>query len=132
MVEYGSMADEAGREKTPLVLVVEDNAVVALDLETALADAGIEVLGPAYTVAQALGLLIERRPDFAVLDFNLAGEHVTAVAVRLRELGVPFVLTSAYSSVGLRLGPAFDGVINLGKPINTGLLVRRIRATLGN
>jgi CheY-like chemotaxis protein len=121
---------EAAGESRPLVLVVEDNSVIALEIETALAEGGFRVLGPAYTVPQALALLEEGRPDFAVLDYNLAGQPVIAVGARLRELGVPFVLTSAYPMLDLRLTPDFDGVINLGKPLDTRLLIRRIAAVL--
>ena len=114
----------------PLILVVEDSVVVALDLEQALLDAGFRVLGPAFAVAEALELLIDHRPDFAVLDFNLHGEPVTSVALRLRSLRVPFVLSSAYGKLDAKLGAAFDGVINLGKPLDHARLMRVINRLL--
>jgi two-component system, response regulator PdtaR len=125
------MSEGVGNKGSPLVLVVEDSALVALNLEAELTAAGFQVLGPAYTVSQALALLAAALPDFAVLDFNLAGEPVTQVAARLRELGVPFVLTSAYPKPQ-HIDPAFDGAINLGKPLNTALLIRRIATTVSD
>jgi DNA-binding response OmpR family regulator len=86
-----------------LVLVVEDEALIALDLEARLGRHGWRVLGPAATVAQALRLLEDGEvlPDVALLDVNLRGEAATAVAERLRALGVPFVVTSAYDGARL-------------------------------
>jgi DNA-binding response OmpR family regulator len=69
-----------------LVLVVEDDAVVACAAADALSDAGHEVLGPALEVEEALRLVRERRPDLAMVDINLAGdEEGVALARRLRD-----------------------------------------------
>ena len=98
-----------------LVLVVEDEFLIALDLELLLERQGWRVLGPAATVGQALRLLAGRTPAVALLDVNLGGELVTPVAEALRARGVPFVLASAYD----RLGPAaaaLAGALNVGKP----------------
>ena len=62
------------------VLVVEDEALVAMLVEDALLDAGAAVVGPAATVTEALSLLTKETPDVAVLDLNLAGETSTPVA----------------------------------------------------
>jgi CheY-like chemotaxis protein len=108
-----------------LVLVVEDEFLIALDLELLLRRHGWRVLGPAATVAAALRLLAGTIPDVALLDVNLGGELVTPVAEELRARGVPFVLASAYD----RLGPtaaALAGALNVGKPTDE----RRLLATL--
>ena len=89
--------------RDPLVLVVEDEFLLALDLELVLERHGFRVLGPTATVAQALRLLEDGEPpDVALLDVNLKGEMVTPVAEALRARGVPFVLASAYD--GHKLG----------------------------
>ena len=67
-----------------LVLVVEDEFLIALDLEQLLRRHGWRVLGPAATVAVALRLLRGAMPDVALLDVNLGGELVTPVAAELR------------------------------------------------
>ena len=81
------------------VLVVEDEAVISMLVEDGLRDAGAEVLGPAPTVDHALQL-IEAAADggisAAVLDINLDGQHVEAVADRLAALGVPFLFATGY------------------------------------
>lgn len=88
------------------ILVVEDEALVAMLVEDALLDAGATVVGPAATVAEALALL-EREPDpphAAVLDLNLAGETSTPVADVLAKRGVPFVVATGYGASGLPQG----------------------------
>ena len=98
------------------VLLVEDEMMIAWDIEQTLTHAGMRVLGPASSVGRAMRLLESERPDAAILDLNLRGELVTPVARRLRELEVPFVLATAYNH--LRSGEMeFDGVENLGKPV---------------
>jgi two-component system, response regulator PdtaR len=110
-----------------LVLVVEDEALLALDLELTILRHGWRVLGPAGTVEEALELLKVETPDVALLDVNLRGTMVTPVAEELRALGVPFVLASAYERPEAA-APALAGVPNLGKPTNE----RRLLVTLRN
>ena len=109
-----------------LVLVVEDEALIALDLEARLGRHGWRVLGPAATVDQALRLLRDgETPDVALLDVNLGGEPVTPVAEALRARGVPFVLASAYH-VPAQAAAALAGAPNIGKPTGE----RRLLAAL--
>ena len=109
-----------------LVLVVEDEFLIAMDLELLLRRHGWRVLGPAATVDQALRLLRDgETPDVALLDVNLGGEPVTPVAEALRVRGVPFVLASAYH-VPAQAAAALAGAPNIGKPTNE----RRLLAAL--
>ena len=106
-----------------LVLVVEDEALIAMDLEARLERRGWRVLGPAATVARALRLLDGggEMPVVALLDANLRGETVTPVAERLRALGVPFVVASAYD--GARLAElGLGGAPSVGKPAREAAL----------
>jgi len=83
------------------VLVVEDEALVAMLVEDGLLEAGASVLGPAASVGEALRLIDAVMQDgglsAAVLDLNLGGEAVTPVADRLAAIGVPFVFATGYS-----------------------------------
>jgi CheY-like chemotaxis protein len=81
------------------ILVVEDEAMVAMLMESALCDAGAAVIGPATNVADAIALLA-RAPqlDAALLDLNLDGEMSTPVAAALAQRGVPFVVVTAYGA----------------------------------
>jgi two-component system, response regulator PdtaR len=105
---------DGGRSK--LVLIVEDEAIIALELAYTLEEAGYDILGPAMSIARALALIEAIRPDAAVLDVNVRSEKITQVARRLKGLGVPFVLTSAYGPSGIPDDPAFDQTVNVGKP----------------
>lgn len=93
-----------GRLTARRILVVEDEALVAMLVEDALLDAGALVIGPAATVAEALALLEHETPDAAVLDLNLAGETSTPVADALALRGIPFVVATGYGADGLPAG----------------------------
>lgn len=108
------------------VLVVEDEALVALDMEETLKAAGLHVMGPAASVAEAMALLEAGTPDAAILDLNLRGELVTPVARKLREIGVPFVLATAYNHLRSDEEQAFSGVANLGKPLASARCVEML------
>lgn len=99
-----------------LILVVEDEIFISLDLLAILEDGGYNVLGPAPSVAVALLLLREQRPDAAVLDVNLQGEMVTPLARLLREMEVPFAIASAYDRNELPADEALRNAPLLGKP----------------
>ena len=53
------------------ILAVEDEGLIAMELDDMLGDLGHEVIGPAATVESALRLLEGARPDAAVVDANL-------------------------------------------------------------
>ncbi|TDH58815.1 response regulator [Dankookia rubra] len=82
------------------VLVVEDDALICMLMEDGLINAGAEVVGPACSVEEALGLLAKEAADSglnaAVLDIGLDGEMVLPVADRLAYLGVPFIFATGY------------------------------------
>ena len=80
--------------RRPSVLVVEDDVIIAIDLELAFEDAGFEVIGPASDEAEALALIEEHRPDFAALDWNLRTGTSAAVATALERTGARFVFVT--------------------------------------
>ena len=106
------------RPRGRLVLVVEDEFLIAMYLEVLLERHGWRVLGPAASVAEALRLLDDgSAPDVALLDVNLRGELVAPVAEALENRGVPFVLASAYDRPD-RMAEALAGAANVGKPFD--------------
>lgn len=107
------------------VLVLEDDLLIAMDIESMLERLGCIVLGPAPTVARALGLLARERLDFAILDVNLGRERSTPVAQALLTRGVPFALATGYDP-GQLTEPVFRGVQHLGKPIDFSRLAETI------
>ncbi len=111
------------------VLLVEDEPLVALDMVEGLERLGWSVIGPAATLEEAQLLVAsEIRFDAAVLDVNLRGRWVHALAEELAGRGVPFVICTGYEMVdpegrfadapviakpivGDRLGAALDALL---------------------
>lgn len=75
------------------MLVVEDEPLVALDLELGLGDAGANVCGPFAKCEPALAALADENPvDAAVLDINLGNETCEEIATRLKDRRIPYIL----------------------------------------
>ena len=84
------------------VLVVEDESLVAMLLETILDDMGCAVVGPESNIDDGLiSATTEPSLDAALLDVNVAGEKVFPIAEALRDRGVPFVFSTGYGEGGL-------------------------------
>ena len=98
-------------------MVVEDEFLIAMDLQSTLEQHGYRVVGPAAEVDQALSLLDQDRPDAALLDVHLRGKIVTPVADALRRAQIPFLLASAYGAAELARWGLANAARNLGKPI---------------
>lgn len=77
------------------VLVVEDESLIAMDLQATLEAWGCIVLGPFATAKAALSSLAAHRPDTAVLDVNIIGGTSEPVAAALRDLGLDFIVLTA-------------------------------------
>ena len=112
-----SLPNLSGRQ----ILVVEDDYVLAMDMRMTLQEVGAKVIGPVGTVRDALRLAATEDIDAAVLDINLHGEFVFAVAERLQDRGVPFAFTTGYE--GDILPERFVGTTRHQKPINAEAVV---------
>lgn len=105
------------------MLVVEDDYLIASTLVRALEDHGVEVVGPAASVQEALELMAaEARLDAAVLDINLAGDRVYRVADALLARNVPFAFATGYDD--WIIPEAYSGVPRMEKPVDTHDMVR--------
>jgi len=112
------------------VLVVEDEMMIAMLVEDMLAELGCAVVGPAHALDDALELArTEHGLDVAVLDVNLGGQPVFAVADALREKGVPAIFSTGYGDAGLR--EIDRGSQVLQKPFRAGDLAKALNAALG-
>jgi PAS domain S-box-containing protein len=99
----------------PRVLLVEDEALVAMMIQETLSDFGFHVLGPVSTASEALAAARESLIDAAVLDINLGDGLVYTVAEILAERGVPFVFVTGYDAESV--DSRFAGIPILQKPI---------------
>jgi DNA-binding response OmpR family regulator len=89
------------------ILVVEDEALVAMDLEDILSHLGHDVVATAGSAEQAIAILddMDQPPDKAIVDANLGGHSARPVIDALRRLGVGIVMASGYGKAELaRLG----------------------------
>lgn len=98
-------ATPAHIEATPLlgrcVLVVEDQFLIAMDVETMLVAAGAARVEICATLDEALARLETSRPDVAVLDVQLGSQTSEPLARRLMERAIPFAFASGFSDPGM-------------------------------
>lgn len=108
------------------VLVVEDDFIVAYDMQMMLEEQGARVLGPATSLAEAKELLAKERPTVAVLDVNLNGEYVFPLADELRAKDVPFLFATAYADQDRLFPQTARGVPRLAKPVLPNVLISQL------
>jgi DNA-binding NtrC family response regulator len=106
--------------------VLEDQFLIAIEIEGMLDRLGCIVVGLVPTVARALALLERDRVDFAILDVNLGRERSARVAEELLARGVPFALSTGYEVQKLP-EEAFRDAEHLGKPIDFHRLAETVR-----
>jgi CheY-like chemotaxis protein len=107
------------------LLVVEDDYWIASDLAAWLESEGADVLGPAGSVDDALGLLrTASLPDAGVLDINLGEERVFPVAEALQAARVPFVFLSGYDAK--EVPDSYRGALACAKPLDRAKLLRAL------
>jgi PAS domain S-box-containing protein len=107
---------------SPRVLLVEDEALVAIMIQECLAEFGFQIVGPICTASDAALAAKDGEFDAAVLDINLGDGLIYPVAEILTDRGVPFVFVTGYDadSVDRR----FSQVPVLQKPIEREMLQR--------
>jgi two-component sensor histidine kinase/CheY-like chemotaxis protein len=103
------------------ILVVEDEALIAGQIESLLAGQGCLVSGPVPGLDSALALARSEPLDAAILDVNLSGSGSEAVANALRERAIPLIILTGYADSGL--SAAFHGVPVVAKPFDEEALL---------
>jgi CheY-like chemotaxis protein len=112
------------------VLVVEDEAMVAMLVEDMVLDFGSEIVGPASRIDEALRLAQHAELDAAILDINVGGALVFPVAEVLRERGIPVIFATGYGSEALP--PRFRDNPSLPKPFKYQSLADALRKALAD
>lgn len=108
------------------ILVVEDEAIIAMLIEDYLDILGCQVAASATRLDEAMEWARTLQLDAALLDVNLAGVLSYPVAQLLRERGVHVVFATGYGVAGLP--PEFRGVEVLGKPFRLEQLASALAA----
>lgn len=110
------------------VFVVEDESLVAMQLEDMLLDLGCDLVGLAMRVGRALEM-VETTPriDVAVLDVNIGGDKIYPVAELLRSKGVPVIFATGYGRAGVE--PEWQSCEILQKPYTANEVAEKIVLT---
>lgn len=112
------------------VLVVEDESLVAMLLETILEDMGCTPVGPASNIDDGEAMARDTVGlDAALLDVNVAGRQVFPVAAALKERGVPFVFSTGYGEGGLP--DEWRGTTTIQKPFTEAAVRDALMKAMG-
>ncbi|HXV01187.1 MAG TPA: hypothetical protein VG166_11880 [Caulobacteraceae bacterium] len=104
--------------------MLEDEWVIADQIESALDEAGYEVVGPVGRVDAAMTLMKSQAVEAAVLDINMHGDRSFRAAVQLARDKIPFVFLSGYAATALP--PDLKDRPLMQKPIDLAALCRCI------
>jgi CheY-like chemotaxis protein len=110
------------------VLVVEDEALIAMDLQSLLEEAGYRVLGPANSTAAAMALLAGHDPDVAILDVNLGRSDVFGVANELATRKTKLIFLTGHTAQ--KLPPAHRHRPLVAKPFLPHVLLQAVQLAL--
>ena len=110
------------------ILVVEDEALIAVMVEDMLMEMGSDVVGPAATIDAALALARVEEIDAAILDVNVRGERIDPVAETLIARGVPVLFATGYGEVRLASGTPTTVI---DKPYTQEKLARGLALAMG-
>jgi DNA-binding response OmpR family regulator len=114
---------------SPLVLVLEDEALIGLNLRDELQDAGYRVEGPFTTCAAALVWLETATPATAILDTALKDGSCHETALELTRREVPFLIYSGYHE-DRQLVAEFPHVTWIEKPVSSSVLIEACQQLL--
>ena len=112
------------------VLIVEDEALIAMMIEQMLHEVGCTVIGPAQSLSQANALLETNAVAAAVLDVNLNGIFVYPLAHELMLRNIPFIFVTGYARIPpggqIAIGGDVANIPTLTKPFRRCDLVEAL------
>jgi light-regulated signal transduction histidine kinase (bacteriophytochrome) len=117
------------RAKRLRVMIVEDQVLIAMDLEASLIENGDIVACVCASAAQALEALEGAAIDVAILDFYLDGETSVAVAEALEKRGIPFIFATGQGDE-TAMPPRFAGKALVRKPYDVDQIMTALRKAL--
>ena len=112
---------------SPSCLIVDDDVVVAMDLEERIAEAGFNARW-VNSVKNASAIIETLTPDIVVLDVMVGSRTSTPFAQALRARGIPFVVHSGYTPCADLSG--FTDAPWVRKPVDTSEMVKALRGLL--
>jgi CheY-like chemotaxis protein len=115
--------------ESPMVLIVEDELLIATTLEMMLSEKGYEIAGPAPTVEEALAVLETTQPDVALLDYRLGNSTTESLLSVLQERGIPVCMVTGYGRDALP--ERYQQYPVLEKPFSLSELLEELRHLCG-
>jgi CheY-like chemotaxis protein len=106
------------------ILVVEDESLLAMELEQLLQSEGYSIVGPFSNLARATESALRETIDLALLDTNLNGEMVYPLADNLSARGIPFISLTGYGASNLP--ERFRAAPRMAKPYDPASLTREL------
>jgi CheY-like chemotaxis protein len=110
------------------VLIVEDEPLIAMTLQDIMEEIGLEIVGIASTVSDALQIIKSERPDAAILDVSLKDGTAYAAAEVLLAAGIPFAFCTGHQASAIEL--RFQIVPTLTKPFDEAAVQSMVRRLL--
>lgn len=125
----------AAAERRARLLIVEDEAIIAWQMEILLGDLGYEVAGTAFDAGEAVRMARETAPDAILMDVRLGpgADGISAAREILAHQAVPIVFCTAFADDAAtaerirRLGASV-----IAKPVDTAMLQGALRRALAN
>lgn len=99
-------------------LILEDNMIIALDVEETLTNSKVQHVYVASNSLEAEGILTSKHIDFAILDVNLGGENSYDIGKLCQAKDIPFVFVTGYNELEGIKDNGFENVKLLLKPFN--------------
>ena len=116
----------------PTALVVENEALIALDISSALTENGFAQVLIATNARHAEEILAAEQPDVALIDLNLGGQSSgIAIASALVQRAIPTLILTGYDGAQNHLPAPLQALERLVKPFSASQLLDRISAILG-
>ncbi|SEF12238.1 PAS domain S-box-containing protein [Rhizobiales bacterium GAS191] len=110
------------------IIIIEDEPLVAMDLESILTAAGSEVIGTAGTIDKARRLIADAECDAALLDANLAGHPVDDLIIALTKMNIPFAFVTGYGRESIPRG--YQDAVLVRKPFSSDQLLEAVELLL--
>jgi len=111
------------------ILVVEDDALIAMELGERLDEMGYDVIGPAHSLDEAGQVLAGATPDAALLDANLNGVSSVELGASLVGQGIPVAFCTGYDQIK-NLPPSLTKAPLLTKPVSDDALAATLKGML--
>ena len=108
------------------VLIIEDEPIIAMDVEDVLVEAGFAIAGPASSINGALEVMASHAFDVALVDGNLLGQRVDVLVLELVRRNKPFAFVTGFAKEDLPKG--FENIPVVKKPVERDRLIEVVQA----